>query len=123
MTITDTLAEIKLQCLLDHTYRRMVQELNLADDVTSLKINYKWGFDGITGHSEYKQIYDCDELTNKFKNSIFFTLMVPIRVMNDAEIIFENPCPPFTRYCQLIRNHFLKETSEISRNEVIIVIY
>ena len=28
MTITDTRAEIKLQCLLDHTSRRLVQEMH-----------------------------------------------------------------------------------------------
>ena len=65
-----------------------MQGLNLADDVTNLKIYYKWGFDR-TRHSDCKQAYDCDEPSDKYDNSFSFTL-VPIRVINNAEIIFEN---------------------------------
>ena len=33
------IAEIKLQCLLDHTFRRLVQRLNSAENVTTLIYN------------------------------------------------------------------------------------
>ena len=81
MSIIDNMAKIKLQCLFNHTSRRLVHELNLADNVKKLKIYCKWGFDGSTWHSEYKQAYDCDESTNKYDKGIFLTSMVPIHII------------------------------------------
>lgn len=64
-TITESLAEIYLQELLDHTVFRIIQcqwsvvASFSVENITSMTLITKWGFDGSSGHSEYKQI--CTE--------------------------------------------------------------
>ena len=56
-TVTDTLAEVKLQDLHDHTIIRLVQahEILLArvagKNIQKIVLVSKWGFDGSIGHS------------------------------------------------------------------------
>jgi hypothetical protein len=60
-TVTDTLAEVKLQDILDHTILRIVQAheiilaRNVGENIQKTVLVSKWGFGGNTGHSEYKQ--------------------------------------------------------------------
>jgi len=78
----------------------------------------KWGFDGSTGHSEYKQ--KCIEAFSD--SQILLTSLVPIQLFvnishSNKQIIWQNPRPSSTRYCRPIRIQFKKETTEISLNE------
>jgi hypothetical protein len=60
-TVTDTLAEVKLQDLLDHTILCIVQAHEIlltrvaGENIQKIVLVSKWGFDGSSGHSEYKQ--------------------------------------------------------------------
>ena len=88
MTIINTIAKIKLQCLLDHTSRRLVQGLIFAD-VINLKIYYKWGFDASTGVVNTSR--HMTVMNQQISMTIAFSLLrlSQIRIMNDAEIILE----------------------------------
>jgi len=122
--ITESLAEIYLQELLDHTVFRIIQsqwkvvDSFSAENITSMTLITKWGFNGSIGHSEYKQ--KCIE---DFSDSqILLTLLEPTQLFmsishSNKQIIWQNPQPSFTRYCRPIRIQFSKETTEISLNE------
>jgi len=57
--IIDSLAEINVQELLDHTVFRIIQcqwsviDSILGENIISMILVTKWDFDGSTGHSEY----------------------------------------------------------------------
>lgn len=56
--------EIKLQALLDHTVKRIFDTIdnNLEINSYELTLLTKWGCDGSSGYSEYKQKYqESDE--------------------------------------------------------------
>ncbi|XP_018338944.1 PREDICTED: uncharacterized protein LOC108756365 [Trachymyrmex septentrionalis] len=128
ITITETCGSISLQSLLNHTVKRILNLrtndiLNLKDDVLlNLNLICKWGCDGTSGQSVYKQKFSSndDAVTD---SSIFFTSLVPLRLLHIAEdgtemIIWQNPRPSSSRFCRPIKVEYLKETPETTRNEV-----
>lgn len=115
ITVTETGASVKLQSLLDHTGERLcltlkpvLQNLRVENN-DSLCLISKWGFDGSSGHSSYKQAF-CDLDAND--SSVFITCLVPIRLTLGENVIWQNPSPASTRYCKPIRIEFRKETTE-----------
>lgn len=86
--ITETTAQQPLQDLLDHTAKRIVSidsikqticgtvEPNANNDLAvDLKLTCKWGFDGATGQSQYKQRFESDSAEDK---SLFSVMLVPL---------------------------------------------
>lgn len=75
----------------------------------------KWGFDGTSGFSQYKQISTsgCKD------DTLFVTSIVPIRLVNQStnDVIWQNPTCSSVRFCRPIRFQYLKETTEESQNE------
>lgn len=126
ITITESSAEIELQNLLDHTVTRIMESQKDVlsrvsnDSLDSLTLIGKWGFDGSTGHSEYKQNFSDSSLED---GSLFVTSYVPLQlIMNpgksaESNILWKNPRPASTRYCRPIRFQFLKESSTVSIEE------
>ena len=124
--IDETAAEVELQNLLDHTVSRVIEahqedigQKMLPDVSQQLILIGKWGFDGSSGHSEYKQSFNegCSE-----DGSIFVTSYVPLQLKIETStaenlIIWKNPRPSSTRYCRPIRFQFIKETTELSVRE------
>jgi len=63
---------------------------------------------------------DCDveRETSLTDSSVFSFSLVPLRLVanckytNENTILWENPCPPSTRYCRPIKFSYEKETSE-----------
>lgn len=76
---------------------------------SKLKIHYKWGFDGASGQSEYKQVFSRTEATDK---SVLMTSLVPLQVRTDSVVLWQNPTPSSTRYCRPITFDIVKETKE-----------
>lgn len=123
LQITDTFAEVELQKLLDITVSRLI--LNLTNSEAMIKskntptliLTTKWGCDGSSGHSEYKQRFSDDQSSDA---SVLMTSMVPLSLKVDGtdEIIWENPHPASTRYCRPIKFEFAKETKEKVLSEV-----
>jgi hypothetical protein len=123
-TVIDTLAEVKLQDLLNHTILRIVQahEILLSrvagKIIQKLALVSKWVFDGTTGHSEYKQRFPR-EYSDSY---LFLTSLVPIQLFTSSSteekiVLWQNPRPLSTRYCRPIRLQFRKEPNELIREE------
>lgn len=65
-------------------------------------IKYKWGFDGSSSHSIYKQRYleDIDSTDSQmFLTSIELLQTITKRDNDLEDIIWENPHPSSTRFC------------------------
>lgn len=124
-TITESSAEVELQSLLDHTTNRILESqkdvLESTENLNNLTLIGKWGFDGSTGHSEYKQTFADSSILDD--SSLFVTSYVPLQLICNLEsiestqIIWKNPRPCSTRYCRPIRFQFAKETSDLSIQE------
>lgn len=79
----------------------------------------KWGFDGSSGHSEYKQCFPDSTMED---GSLFVTSYVPLRLVStsttsEETILWKNPRPSSTRYCRPIRFQFAKETKDLAVQE------
>lgn len=119
--ITISSAEIKLQALLDLTAHRIleaqkevIQGQGHASKIKLILIS-KWGFDGSSGLSEYKQ--KAGEVNDA---SVFMTSLVPIKLVsnkNQDQILWQNPRTSSTRFCRPVRFQFTKETTELSVTE------
>lgn len=79
-------------------------DLNSATDFLLIS---KWGFDGASGQSNYKQKTE----TEFDDSSIFMASLVRIRLQHcDGTIVWENDPPSSTFYCRPIMFKFTKET-------------
>lgn len=125
LKITENLAEVPLQDLINHTIKRLC--IALSDVLTSLdenKLNNlwlisKWGCDGTSGQAEYKQLFEDSNVSDA---SIFVSSLVPVQIVSgypreNHEIIWQNQRPSSPRYCRPIKLEFIHETSEILQTE------
>lgn len=127
ITISETSADVKLQSLLDHTSERIlivqkdVIEALHANTASNMRFIFKWGCDGSSGQSEYKQLF-AEE--NQSDANVFLTSIVPLQLLsvNDDKseevIIWKNPRPSSPRYCRPIRLQFLHENVESTLSEM-----
>lgn len=115
--ITEVSATVKLQSLLDHTSKRilMIDSLNIVNS-SQLLLYSKWGCDGSSGQSEYKQILSGESALISDSN-LFISSLVPIKLVDEISqsVIWQNPTPSSVRYCRPILIKFTKETPEITR--------
>lgn len=122
ISVDESYAEVDLQSLLDNTASSILElqadvvQTVTEDSTKNLLLIGKWGFDGSTGHSEYKQKFSNADLDDR---SLFVTSYVPLQLVAqiDGQIIWKNPRPSSTRYCRPIRFQFKKETTELSIKE------
>lgn len=121
--ITETYAQIKLQALLDLTTRKLVKVLNIdINEKRKMTLICKWGFDGASGQSNYKQrFYDAHEKSDHDKpadSSVIVTSLVPIQLVADTDdVLWQNPQPSSTQYCRPIKFEFRSETVEAIKAE------
>lgn len=121
IAISETFAEIKLQGILDHTAQRLCKaqeevfkRLLPGDSYTLVS---KWGCDGSSGHSNYKQKFQTVECNDEF---LFIISFVPLKIEENNEnktVAWYNPRTSSTRYCRPIKILFSKETSETTQIE------
>lgn len=118
--ITDSSAEVSLQSLVDHTATRIVEAhkdvfVNLnADTITAI---YKWGCDGSSGHSTYRQSFN-DPASNKIDEHLFAVCLVPLQVQIGSLILWQNSRPSSTRFCRPIKLICKKESSDLISAEI-----
>lgn len=120
--ITATCAEIRLQDLLNHTSTRLLQYLqevleSLEDvEISSLRLIYKWGCDG-SNQSEYRQALENDADSDAY---IFQSSLVPLQLLSTTteKVIWKNPTPSSPCYCRPIRIQFVKESLDVTNQEV-----
>lgn len=110
--LSDYGAKINLQSLVDHTTQRLIQscDTKLLDELAEprLKVIYKWGLDGASGQSNYKQVFQNDNGSSS-DESVFMISMMPLQVKSSDLVIWKNPHPSSTKYCRPIRFDFMKE--------------
>lgn len=123
ISICETSAEVKLQSLLNHTINRILKiqmdviKTLTREQLSNLNLICKWGCDGSSGLSMYKQKFSDDD-ESKSDASIFFTSLVPLQLIsidkNTSEkiIVWKNPRPSSPRFCRPIKIEFLHETTE-----------
>ncbi|XP_041969108.1 uncharacterized protein LOC121725968 [Aricia agestis] len=125
--ITETCAEVTVQSLMDHTAQRLLMHLGEADlnqqlnsaEKQSLVLISKWGYDG-SQQMQFKMkfVNEADSDANIFQSS-----MVPLQLVYGPErkILWQNPKPSSPRYCRPIRIRFVKETTDITNEEIAII--
>lgn len=74
-----------------------------------LTVHYKWGFDGASGQSQYKQVFNRSDSTDK---SVLMTALVPLQVQAGSKVLWRNPRPSSTRYCRPIAFEFMNENKD-----------
>lgn len=123
VTVTSTCAETQLQPLIDITVKRLskfLEEVLLTikeQERNTLKLLCKWGCDG-SQQAQYKQKHD-DEADSDA--NIFQSCFVPVRLIcgkENQKVLWENPTPSSARFCRPIRFRFVKETTEITNEEI-----
>ena len=129
ISVTDTSASVTLQGLLDHTTARLAQAHDILSQLDPPAdqpgpsnpapvlglLDIKWGFDGATGQSVYKQpLREEDRLAEQ---SLFCTTMVPLRMQLDGREVWRNQKPSSTQLCRPLRLQYAKETTQLSQDE------
>ncbi|KAK9744409.1 hypothetical protein QE152_g7788 [Popillia japonica] len=127
-------ASVPLQHLLDHTYSRLAEIIEISDELIQaehIKINLicKYGCDGSSGHNEYNRIparnieteeseedEDCQNLSDA---NLFLFSLVPLRLVanlnnSEAVLLWENSKPSSTHFCRPIKFKYMKETANNS---------
>lgn len=112
--ITEIGFQIELQTLLNITVQRLVETLTeeFTQHNQKLCLISKWGFDGASDQSRYKQkfqVADADDC------AIFTTSLVPIvlHAFDDPESVhWQNMKPSSTTLCRPLRLQFRKETEK-----------
>lgn len=118
--VSETSSEISLQSLLNHTVERLLVVQNPVintlseNELKKLCLYTKWGFDGSSGHSAYKQAFFEADASD---SSVFITSIVPLKLVCGEKIIWNNPRPASTRFCRPLKISFTKETSTTAKLE------
>lgn len=120
ITVSETCASVPLQSLLDHTVERILTlqfEVirNLRDEtVENLVLYVKWGCDGSSGQSQYKQSFSDASVSDA---SMFLTTLAPLRLVPSSDesansvIIWKNARPSSPRYCRPMKVEFMIENA------------
>lgn len=119
--VTETCAEVNLQSLLDHTATRLLTYLEELLELHSEENNEfvlmcKWGCDGAQ-QVQYKQRFgsDTDSDSNLFQSSF---VPLQLKCSKSNKVVWQNPTPSSPRYCRPIRIRFMKETTDITNEEI-----
>ena len=126
--VTDIASECSLYSLIDHTISRLLMVIKepvlaLAKEkkLSELKgiLYCKYGFDGASGQSIYKQKFTHSDVMEARHNeaTLFSTSMVPLRLVISGIPIWVNLAPSSTTFCRPIRLQYIKETKEVLRAE------
>lgn len=87
------------------------------DENPNLCLTLKWGADGSSGHSAYKQKFSVDEASD---SSMYSICLVPLSLkkIDSGEIICKNPLPNSVRFCRPIRLLMQKKSEDLIQKEI-----
>ncbi|XP_036340645.1 uncharacterized protein LOC118750011 isoform X1 [Rhagoletis pomonella] len=108
---------------MDHTIKRLLMHLGeefleqlTESEKRSFLLISKWGCDG-SQQIQYKMKFEneTDSDANIFQSSV-----VPLQLVHGTgkKIIWQNPTPSSPRYCRPIRIRFVKETTDVTNEEI-----
>lgn len=117
-----------MQALLNHTVERIlflqrdVLDTLSVENVKNMHLIFKWGCDGSSGQSIYKQKFTED---GKSDENVFFSSLVPLLLVckdsndsNNEIVAWKNSRPSSPRFCRQIKLQFLHENVESTISEV-----
>ena len=117
MVVTPVCAEVRLKALLEHTTERLLEmqkevvtslQQEKGDRELSLRCFYKWGLDGSSGHTKWKQAGGVDD------DQVVVTSLVPLRLTTeDGTVVWTNRTPNSPRFCRPLAVKFAKETQPL----------
>lgn len=129
-------ASVKLQSLLDHTVRRIVESLSTStsdfnfENGSEYILYGKWEMDGASGQQIFKQKWVTDNSKTAVEveedpsseelsdQSIFIISYVPLQISSrNNKILWANNRPSSVRYCHPIKYIFMKETPSKTKQE------
>lgn len=124
ISVKETEVEVTLQALLNHIIRKIskvqkdaiLQPMeNTNDTVIEAVLLCSWGFDGSSGHSEYKQSYKYDEVNlNVSDGNLFRTTLILLRLLSKCNIIlWNNRTPQSARFCRPRKFQIVKELKSL----------
>lgn len=107
---------------MDHTASRLLKDLDQVlgslkeEERNSLVLYSKWGCDGCQ-QTEYKQKFENESNTDA---NLFQSSFVPLRLTygKNDKVLWQNPTPSSPRYCRPIRFRFIKETKDVTNEEI-----
>ncbi|CAH1987852.1 unnamed protein product [Acanthoscelides obtectus] len=81
--------KVALQELVQKTAESILEIINVEERDCRIKVICKWGFDGSSGHSQYKQKFSDLENTDEF---LFLVAMTPLRLidMDTNKVLWKN---------------------------------
>lgn len=120
--VTETCAEVQVQKLMDHTAQRLIVHLREAlehlneEEKQSIILISKWGCDG-SQQMQYKMKFENEAESDA---NIFQSSVVPLQLVYGPEkkVLWQNPTPSSPRYCRPIRLRFVKETIDVTKEEI-----
>lgn len=122
-TVNSNRAETQLQAVVDITVRRLsifledVLSTVKEQDRRTLKLFCKWGCDG-SQQAQFKQKLEHEGDSD---GNIFQSCFVPLRLVcgkNNEKVLWQNPTPSSPRFCRPIRFRFIKETNDVTIEEI-----
>lgn len=115
---TECMAEVNLQDLLNNTCDGLLKSLDISTlgIQNELTLTCKYGFDGSSGHSTYKQKFDDEHLSDEY---MFLIAMSPIELSdrNSDKKVWSNSRSSSTFFCRPIKFLFAKETAALVKDE------
>ncbi|XP_036340085.1 uncharacterized protein LOC118749386 [Rhagoletis pomonella] len=117
ITVSETSAEVPLQDLVNRTVSSLVHLSTFKEkcnEEIGLTLECKWGFDGSSGHSQYKQKFTEEPNSDEF---LIVCAIVPLRIVNNTsgkEVWLNSQCSS-SRYCRPIKICFKKECPQLVR--------
>jgi len=123
MTISETSASVPIQSLINHTAKRLIDlqapvilEYVRKNKLTNIDVilTCSWGFDGSSGHSEYKQRYADKSQENISDESLFATTLNPLQLSTNSDVIlWFNRTSQSSRFCRPIHLEYVKESRDV----------
>lgn len=123
VTITEQCAKVTLQGLLNHTAERLTHLQSevierLGEGCHELILHTKWGFDGASSQSNYKQHFSNNSISD---DCILITSLVPIQLVlreKNSTHVWYNIKSSSPRLCRPIHLQFIKETSIKEKEDI-----
>lgn len=120
--------EVALQALLNHTSERLIdlQQSVILQYVNSTESSLietmllcSWGFDGSSGHSQYKQNFKSTESDSNLTDAnLFATTLIPLRLLSkNNDILWNNRASQSARFCRPIKIQTIKESIPLSLSQ------
>lgn len=112
--VSELSAEVRMQDLLNQTASSLLKTIEIKNNISCV-LECKYGFDGSSGHSVYKQKFSDENMTDEF---LFIVAMVPLKMTNiDSQgEVWLNKTPSSVLFCRPIKLIFMQEKPSLIHN-------